>query len=163
VVTTLASALVTIVLVGALVRRSISGFLFLFSLVALLAANELVPATAGDTMQLLAVSSLWAELAQVEVRSSRSRATDVRPMLDWKLFFGAGVGLTLGTVLWYEWNRAAPLALVGAFGGAFFMAVGCGCPARDAMRRALVLIERVPAGTALKLCLCMVLLVSLVK
>ena len=162
-VTILSSGVVTILLFWALfVARLISVFLFLFSMAALLAANELVPAGTSDTMVLLAVCSLWVELAQIEKVNGPRSGRKVSKQ-DWRLFWGSFVGLTLGGILWYEWNEAAPLVLAGAYSGAFFMALVNKHKLVECLRRALLLVERGLCGVILKLCFCGLLLLSLTK
>lgn len=124
-----------------------------------MAANGVVAPKSSDTMTLLAASSLWVEWAQLSSFSSGYR----EGKLDWKLFWGALLGLTLGSGMWYSWNWSAPFAFLGAYGGAFCTALFSKQSLVDSHRRALSLVERGLCGLVLKLCFCGVLLLSFTK
>lgn len=160
--TLVATGVVVIVLLTALALRYISVFLFLFSMSALLAANGLVPVGAGDTMVFLAIASLWVELAQIEKRGVAQDRTEPDDV-GWSLLAGAVLGLLAGLIVWFAIDEAVPFVLIGAYGGAFFMAVATGKEKVHSFRQALLLVEHVPHGLVLKLIFCALVLVSLVK
>jgi len=140
-------------------RGLVSPFLCLLVCAALLATMELVPRETTEFLVLLVGMALWVESGSI-LSLSRDEVCSVGAR---SLATGAVAGLLAGLALWYGGLGPAPMPLVGAFGGAFSVALVGGVDARSSARAAVLLVERGPYGLAVKMSFCVLLLLSLVK
>jgi hypothetical protein len=160
--TTTGAAFLLAVLLLAVYKRIISSFLVVFSLMVILAAYSLIPVFAWSSLQILGITALWVELAQIEGKKdcsntvlSLSKDEQLR-RLSW-----AAWGFVCGGLIAFLWGVSFILSLAGAFTANVLLALIEDESFAVALKRALLIVDEEPAGSVMKSGFCLIILISL--